>query len=78
MKESTKALMIMSTMSIIFDMIEKRVVDLSDFEDAVEMIGLDSKEFINLHPFKMIHTLSKKLNEVNMDDDLISRMVDDE
>lgn len=78
MNDSTKALMIMSTMGVILDLIEQREVDLSDFEDAVEMIGFDAREFVELHPFKMIHSLSEKLVEIKMDDNLLAKMVIDD
>lgn len=75
MNDSVKAVMIMSTMAVIFDIIEKRYVDLSDFEDAVEMIGFNSKEFIELHPIKMIHALSEKLADIDLTEELLTRMV---
>lgn len=78
MRDSNKALMIMATMSVIYDILEGREIDPSDFDDAIEMIGFNSKEFRGYHPFKMIHELSKILASIDMTDKLIDELIADE
>ena len=78
MNDSEKALLIMSVMSLIFDVIDQRQVDISDFDDAVELIGFDRNVFKNAHPFAMIYLLAQELVEIKLTAELIDGMVSDE
>lgn len=78
MNDSEKALLIMSTMSVIFDAMDQRTVDLSDFDAAVDLIGLDTNVFRNTHPFVMIYLLAQELVDIRLTAELIDGMVSDE
>ncbi|MGA4519236.1 hypothetical protein ACPA0F_18420 [Solibacillus silvestris] len=78
MNDSEKALLIMSVMSVIFDALDDRTVDLSDFDEAVEKVGFDSTVFRNAHPFAMIYLLAQELVDIKLTSELLEGMVSDE
>ena len=57
MNDSEKALLIMSVMAVIFDVIDDKPVELSDFDEAVEKLGFDKLIFRNAHYFSIVYTL---------------------
>lgn len=74
MRNEQKALFAIASMSSLFDVLEERPVDLSDFADTVEMIGLDAKELADLHPFQMIHKLAAFLAQFDMNEEFLKGM----
>ena len=78
MKDTDKFLVIMATMSVLFDIFEKREVDLTDFDEAISMIGYNPENFKQLHPYSMVYLLAEKLTDIKLTKELIEGITNDE
>ena len=77
MNNHDKYLTLMALMSTLFDILEGRDVDLSDFDLAVEAIGFDAEKFRELPPFAMIYFLAEKLTDIPLTSELVKEIAND-
>lgn len=78
MKKASEALIYVAVISAISDACAGSPVSYHEIEDALEVIGLDSKEIINLPPVKAVHEVCKKFAAFQLDEQTLKEIYEGE